>query len=455
MHSFNINRRNFLKGSTAALILTSFGSYGFDWVNKQGNWKVGLIGTGWYGKSDLFKLIQVAPVDVVALCDVDKNLLNEAGKLVSQRQKSGKVPVLYNDYTKMLANHQFDIILIGSPDHWHALQAIDSIKSGAHVYLQKPISVDVIEGESILAAARKYKRTVQIGLQRRSTPHLIEAKQNIVEAGLLGKISYVEMFCYYHMRNTTNPPLQPVPDFLDYNLWTGPAPLRPYDGLPHRGWWRAFMEYGNGIVGDMCVHMLDAVRWTLNLGWPNRISSSGGIYVQKEGKSNTSDTQTAIFEFDTLTAVWQHRSWGAPVDPEYPWGFKIYGEKGVLSGSPFKYDFVPFGEGKPIHKDVGYEREKYPEDLKEKDIELHTAPATRGQMINFLKCIEDGSKPVADIEEGHISTASCIIANMAMKTGKTLSYDPKNRVIINDEKSSKLLRRTYRGPWIHPEPDKV
>ncbi len=452
--SMKIYRREFLK-TGAALALGVISSPAMSYLHQPKPLRVGLIGTGWYGKSDLFKLIQVAPVNVVGLCDVDKNLLKEAGSLVSQRQRSGKEPELFGDYRQLLSEQKTDIVLIGSPDHWHALQAIDAMKAGAHVYVQKPISVDVMEGEAMVAAARKYKRTVQVGLQRRSTPHLIDAKKNVVEAGLLGKISHVEMFCYYHMRNNSHPPVQVIPDFLDYEMWTGPAPLRPYDGLPHRGWWRAFMEYGNGIVGDMCVHMLDAVRWTLDLGWPTRISSSGGIYVQKAGKSNIADTQTAIFEFENLTAVWQHRTWGAAVDPDYPWGFKIYGEKGVLAGSPYRYDFTPTEGGKKIHMDVSYEREKYPEDLKEKDIELHTAPATRGQMLNFLSCIESGSKPVADIEEGHISTASCILANVAMKTGRTLQYDPTKRIVVNDEEATKLLTRAYRGPWIHPTPEGI
>src|SRR4029078_4002073 len=205
------------------------------------------------------------PVEVVCLCDVDSNMLNEAGKMVSQRQKSGKVPRLYKDYRKMLAENELDIVLIGTPGHWHALTAIEAMKHGAHVYVQKPISVDVLEGEAMGAGARKYNRVVQGGTQRRSTPHLIDAKKNIVDAGLLGKVSHVEICCYYHMRNNGNPPVQQVPDFFDYNMWSGPAPLRTYGGLPHVRWWRAFMEYGNGIVGDMCVHMLDAVRWLLNL----------------------------------------------------------------------------------------------------------------------------------------------------------------------------------------------
>lgn len=437
------------------MALTSIGAHGMPWTKRKDPYKVGLIGTGWYGKSDLFRLIQVAPVEVVALADPDARLLEEAGNLVSKRQTSGKVPKKYNDYRKMLDEHSLDIVLVGSPDHWHALMAIDAIKSGAHVYLQKPISVDVIEGEAILAAARKYNKKVQIGTQRRSTPHLIEAKNKIVEAGLLGKVSHAEMCCYYHMRANGNPDVQPVPDFFDYDLWVGPGPMRPYDGLPHRRWWRTMMEYSNGITGDMCVHMFDAVRWTLGLGWPKSVFATGGIYVQKGGKSTIADTQTATFHYDDLDCVWNHRSWGTPQDPEYPWAYKIYGDKGTLKASTMKYEFIPQGGGEPITQDVLYEKEKYPEDLTEKDIELQAAPATRGQMLDFLYTIENGGLPVADIEQGHISTASCILANLSMKLGRPLAYDPEKMVVTNDEEATRLLRRPYRSPYQHPEPTTV
>lgn len=452
MNKFEINRRGFIKGTAATLAMTALEASGMNFMVPQERLKVALIGTGWYGKSDLFRLIQVAPVEVVALCDVDKNLLTQAAAMVSQRQQSRKTPKVYSDYRVMLMESKADIVLIGSPDHWHALQAIEAIKSGAHVYVQKPISVDVLEGEAMVATARKYNRVVQVGTQRKSTPHLIDAKKNIVDAGLLGKISHVEMCCYYHMRANGNPAVKPVPDFLDYEMWTGPAPLRPYDDLPHKRWWRTFMEYGNGIMGDMCVHMFDTVRWMLQLGWPQRISSTGGIYVQKEGKSNIADTQTALFEYDGLNCVWQHRSWGGPADPEYPWAFTLFGDKGTLRASTMQYDFTPLEKGgTKIHKDVVYEKEKYPEDLKEADIELNAAPATRLHMLDFLKAIKDSSKPVADIEQGHISTASCILANMSMQLGRPLIYDPEQRIIVNDPEATKLLQRPYRQPWVHPD----
>ncbi|WP_114750357.1 Gfo/Idh/MocA family oxidoreductase [Pleomorphovibrio marinus] len=452
----NLNRRHFIKGSTAMLALTAFGAHGMEWMDRKDPYKVGLIGSGWYGKSDLFRLIQVAPVDVVALADPDKNMLDEAANLVSQRQESGKTPKKYADYKKMLSENKFDIILVGSPDHWHALHAIDAIKAGAHVYLQKPISVDVIEGEAILAAARKYDRVVQIGTQRRSTPHLVDAKKKVMDAGLLGKVSHAEMCCYYHMRADANPPEQPVPDFFDYEKWTGPAPMLPFIGLPHRRWWRAMMEYSNGITGDMCVHMFDAVRWTLGLGWPNSVYATGGIYVQKDSRATIADTQTATFEYDGLDCVWNHRSWGTPQDPEYPWAYKIYGDKGTLKASVMKYEFIPqHKDGEKIMQETMYEKEKYPEDLDEDGMELHAAPATRRQMVDFLKAIEDGGRPIADVEEGHISTASCILANMSMELGRPLRYDPQNRVVIDDEEATNMLKRNYRTGYQHPDPDTV
>jgi len=456
MKENKIHRRRFLFDTSAALALSAFKTSGLNLFSVPPARRVALIGTGWYGKSDLFRLIQVAPVEVVALCDVDKQQLNKAADMVTERLKNKKKPALYGDYRKLLSEQKPEIVLIGTPDHWHALTAIEAMKSGAHVYVQKPISVDVLEGEAMLAAARKYKRVVQVGTQRRSTPHLMAAKKNIVDSGLLGKISHVEMCCYYHMRNNGDPAVQPVPDFFDYEMWTGPAPLRPYDGLPHIRWWRTFMEYGNGIMGDMCIHMFDSVRWMLNLGWPKRISSTGGIYNDKTGKSNIADTQTAVFEYEELNCIWQHRSWGTPTDPEYPWSFKIFGDKGTLCGSTMRYDFIPVGKEEKIHGDVLFEKEKYPEDLNEPAIELNAAPATRLHMLNFLEAIDKGIKPVADIEQGHISTASCILANLSMQLGgRHLIYDPVKKEVIGDAEATKLLQRKYRSPWIHPLPENV
>ncbi len=449
--SFNINRRRFVQAGAASIAASALGADLLDAVANTPK-RVGLIGAGWYGKSDLWRLIQVAPVEVVSLCDPDQHMLAEAVEIHSQRKPGAAKPKTYTDYRKLLGENEHDIIIIGTPDHWHALQMIDAVKAGADVYVQKPTSVDVFESEAMLAAARKYNRVVQVGTQRKSTPHLIEAKKKVIDEGLLGTIGHVELCCYYHMRANGAPPVEPVPEFFDYDMWCGPAPKRPYDGLPHRRWWRTMMEYGNGIMGDMCVHMLDTARWMLDLGWPNRVTSTGGILVQTGGKSTIADTQTATFEFDKFNAVWQHRSWGSPPDPDYPWALFIYGDKGTLKASTMKADFIPRGgNANPIHFDCLFEREKYPEDVEEKDIELNAAPATRLHMLDFLAAIEKRSRPVADIEDGHISTASCILANLSMGLGgRPLVYDPTKKMVVGDDEATQKLARPYRAPWVHP-----
>jgi predicted dehydrogenase len=177
--------------------------------------------------------------------------------------------------------------------------------------------------------------------------------------------------------------------------------------------------------------------------------------VDKASKANTPDSQTATFEFDGLRVVWTHRSWGAAPDPKYPWGATLYGDQGTLKASVMSYDFVPEGGGAPIHKDVTYEFEQYPEDRTEKDLERHVAPAIRGHMRDFLGAIARRGRPVADIEEGHISSASCILANLAMDLGRTLEWDAAAGRVVGDEEANRRLRRPYRAPWVHPDPSQV
>jgi predicted dehydrogenase len=448
-----MDRRDFLRGSAAAFALSRV-PYVEQLVDAKP--RVGLIGCGWYGKSDLFRLIQVAPVNVVSLCDVDQTMLANAAEMVAARQASKAKPRTYTDYRAMLKERDLDIAIVETPDHWHALPMIEAVKSGVDVWVQKPISVDVVEGQAMLAAARKYKKVVQVGMQRRSTPHLINARDRVIREGRLGTIGLVEIYCYYHMRTRENPPDTAPPANLDYEMWTGPAPMRPYNKLVHPRSWRAFMEYSNGIVGDMCVHMLDMVRWMLDLGMPARVSSAGGILVDKNSKANTTDTQTATFDFPNLKVVWTHRAYGAAPDPKYPWGATFYGDKGTLKASVMGYDFVPMAkDGTPLREDVTYEFDKYPEDKTEKDLETHVAPAVRGHMKDFLAAIASRGKPVADIEQGYMSTTACILANLSLQLGRSLQWDHAKGMVVGDAEANKLLRRPYRSPWVHPDPSSV
>jgi len=449
-----MDRREFLKAGAAGLAFSVSGNYTPVFANRKSK-RVGLIGCGWYGKGALFRLLQVAPVEVVSLCDVDRKMLAEAAEMVAARQASKKKPRTYGDYREMLKREQLDIVHVATPDHWHSLAMIAAVKAGADVYVEKPISVDVVEAQAMLAAARKYKRVVQVNMQRRSTPHLVEALNRVIKEGRLGKVGHVEICCYYPMRARGNPPDMAPPEYLNYDMWTGPAPMRPYNSLVHPRGWRAFMEYSNGIIGDMCVHMLDMVRWMLDLGWPKHISSSGGILVDKESIANISDTQVATFDFGSLSVVWTHRTWGNAPDPDYPWAAIIYGDKGTLKADVHKYDFIPRRKGEKAHGDALYEYDKYPEDETEKDLERHVASALRRHWKNFLAAIETRSKPVSDIEQGYITATACILANISCQLGRSLTWDPERGRVVDDDEANRLLRRPYRRPWSHPEPDSV
>jgi predicted dehydrogenase len=448
-----MNRREFLGAGATGLAAAAFAPHVSGADAKP--LRAGLIGCGWYGKNDLFRLIQVNPdVQVVSLCDVDRKMLSEASELVAARLPSArsKPPRLYGDYRQMLKERDLDVVLIGTPDHWHALSMIAACEAGADVYCQKPISVDVREGQAMVAAARKHDRVVQVGMQRRSTPHLIEAIDRVIKSGMLGTIGHADICCYYHMRPTGNPPDAKPPESLDYEMWTGPAPTRPYTSMTHPRSWRGFWEYGNGIVGDMCVHMFDAVRWMLGLGWPTRVSSSGGLYVERAGRANIPDTQSATFQFDKpqMTVTWQHRTWGTSPDPAYPWAIFIHGEKGTLKASTERWDFVPANRrdaalsGKSV-----LEPDKYPEEKTERDFEPHAALPNRRHMLDFLAARTNRSRPVADIEQGYISAASCILANVSMQIGRTITLDPATGQLA-DASLNQLLARPYRGPWVHP-----
>lgn len=450
-----MQRRDVLKAGLGAMAsLTSLQTGAFAAAGDEKP-RVGLIGCGWYGKTDLLHLIQVAPVEVVGLCDVDSRAVEEAAQIVAGRQASGKSPPVYGDYHKLLADQQPEIVLVGTPDHWHCLPMVDACRAGADVYVQKPISYDVVEGQAMVAAARKYGRTVQVGLQRRSTHHLLEARDRYLRSGALGKVAYVDIHSYYGGPRDF-PPTQAPPENLDWETYVGPAAWRDYNPGIHPRSWRNCREFSNGQTGDLCVHLFDAVRYHLDLGWPKSISATGGsLWRDPESRVNVHDTQTALFDYGDLQIVWNQRNWGANPEPEYPWGATLYGDKGTLKISVWSYDFIPSGGGSPVHVDFLDESEKFPEDEQHRETEVFAAPATRQHMKNFLAARQEGVLPVADIEQGHISSACCILANLSMELGRSLAWDAEAGRVEGDEEANQRLARTYRGEYTHPTPENV
>ncbi|MCF0234619.1 MAG: gfo/Idh/MocA family oxidoreductase, partial [Thermoguttaceae bacterium] len=209
-----------------------------------------------------------------------------------------------------------------------------------------------------------------------------------------------------------------------------------------------------GTIGDMGAHMIDMARWMLDLRYPKRVFSHGGIFLKKGGTPNIPDTQTCIFEYDDLTLVWNHRSWAECPDWRHPWGGVFYGDKGKLTASVYGYDFKRAQSNETesfnVEEDVKIEREKFPEDEKEEGIEMFCAGAIRSHMRDFIDRIEDRGRPRSDIEEGAISTICCILGNLSLQLGRALEWDEETGKIKNDEEANALLARQYRAPWVHP-----
>jgi predicted dehydrogenase len=452
-----MNRRTFVSSLAVAGAAVATQSRLFASADNKPRPRVGVIGSGWYGGVNLGVFARCTPVDFVSLCDVNQHSLAKTLKLVAQHQQA--VPRTFTDYREMLAAGGHDIVIVATPDHWHALPAIAAMQAGADVYLEKPVSVDVLEGEALVAAARKYGRVVQVNTQRRSNPLYTEARDKYIRSGRLGKIALVETYSYLGSEGWSPGPLPnaPVPAHLNYDFWTGPAPLLPYKSVMEDRGWRAFMEFGNGPIGNLGVHMIDKVRYLLGLGWPESIASTGGIYVHKKSFSNLSDTQRSVFRYPDLDISWEHRMWGASPIPQRhwsdQWGARFLGSEGTLNLTMYEYVFTPADggprEGRHMMSKTG--------DLENVDFNqggVYEETENR-HVLDFMQARENRSRPVADIAEGHTSSAMCILANLSLQLKRPLVYDPQTRTVSGDPEATRLLARPYRGPWVHPDPARV
>jgi predicted dehydrogenase len=451
-----MNRRSFISSVAVASAATAVSPSRLFSATAPSRPKLGLIGCGWFGGVNLGNFLRHTEVDVVSLCDPNTHALAKTLALVAEKQTTA--PKTYADFREMLAAMPHDIVLVATPDHWHALPAIAAIQAGADVYLEKPIGVDVIEGEALVAAARKYNRVVQVNTQRRSNPVYHDVREKFIRSGRLGEIGLVETYSYLPSRPAGDiPPAEP-PAHLNYDLWTGPAPSIPYRTAFEVRGWRSFMEFGNGQIGDLGVHSIDLARWLLGLGWPESIHSTGGIYVDRASASNISDTQRAVFRYPHLDLSWEHRTWGvSPIPLRHwsdQWGTRLIGKNGTLNITMLTYEFTP-ADGGPRE---GFHMLSKTGDLENIDFSQDGGAyveTEKRHVLDFMAARETRSRPIADIEEAHISTACIELANLAQDLGRPLSYDPQTRTVRNDPEAAKRLARPYRDPWQHPDPAKV
>jgi predicted dehydrogenase len=444
----SISRRDFIKSSAAtSLAATSLGAVPL--VRPQGRkYRTALVGTGWWGMNILREAMAAGQSEVVALCDVDENQLGLAAAEVEKL--SGARPGRYKDYREMLPKERPEVVIVGTPDHWHALVMIAAVEAGAHVYVEKPISHTVREGRAMLNAARDGRRVVQVGTHRRISPHNVSGRE-FIQSGKLGKIGMVRCFVHYGGSGPEKPePNSEPPKGLDWEMWCGPAPLRPFNKKLHPRGFRQFLDYANGTLGDWGIHWLDQILWVTGEKYPRKIFSTGGrpilgaaVNTKDAQTTDSPDHQLATYEFDSLTVSWEHRRFGAnnaeKTHPQQAVGCYFYGTNGTLHmGWLDGWTFYPAKEkGEVIHVDAKLNQ---PDNQNIKEL-----------WADFLGAIKTGRKPVSDVEQVYYSTNCALLGMLSYKLGRSIEWDGAKEVIVGDAEANKLLSRKYRKPWDYPK----
>jgi predicted dehydrogenase len=438
------NRRQFLHTAAGAAVLTG-GAFS-PWLKAQDTpgkkYRTALIGSGWWGMNILRVAIEDGAVDVVALCDVDADELEVSADEVESI--TGKLPATYRDYREMLEKEKIEIAIISTPDHWHALQGIACIEAGAHVFVEKPTGHTIQESRAMVKAARAHDRVVQVGMHRRIGPHHVSGMKFLKDGGA-GEIGMIRAFAHSAGGPEAPTPNEPVPENLDWDLYCGPAPMRPFNKRIHPGGFRNYLDFANGILGDWGVHWLDQILWWSDEKHPRKISSMGGrpikgpvVLSEKEQTSDSPDHQIVTYEFDKFTAVWEHRRFGGNEAEKSKVGCYFYGTKGTFHmGWRDGWTFYP-NEGKEIvHEDPKFDDEK----------DGHNVPPL---WRDFIECIEQKRLPVADVEIGHLATNMSLLGMISQKLGRSIEWDGETETFPGDDEANKLLRRDYRAPWEYP-----
>lgn len=378
--------------------------------------------------------------EVSCVCDVDSRTLPKAIKTVMDA-KQVITPRSEKDCRKVLEDKSIDAIYIATPDHWHSPLTIMGCQAGKHIYVEKPLSHNPREGELAVAAARKYDRIVQMGAQRRSAPVLTQGIGEL-HKGVIGRV-YLAKTWYTNERKPNFLTPAAVPDWLDYNLWQGPAPRVPYkDGLIHYNWhW--FWHWGTGEALNNGTHEVDVARWGLGVDYPIRVTSVGGRYHYKDDWE-TPDTQITTIEYaNRVSLVWEGRSANARKVEGADRGIIFYGENGSLDTGGDSYKIYDLS-GKLIREVKSL--------MKEDAIQgRNTASPSLGldnyHVADFLDAIRNNRRPNCDVEVGHKSTVAMQLGNISLRVGKDLNIDPKNGHIIGDKDAQKLWSRTYEKGW--------
>jgi predicted dehydrogenase len=422
-----LNRRNFIRW-TAGLGVAAGGTWAEAWQDERAAGAndrivVGVMGVNGRGQSLARGFASRPQVEVGYICDVDSRAV--AKGIASLKDRQDRVPQGVTDVRRVLDDPAVDVLIVATPNHWHAPATILACSAGKHVYVEKPCSHTAQEGEWSVAAARKYKRVVTMGTQRRSRTPMIEAIEK-VRGGEIGDVRYVKT--WYRSRRPsigTGKQVDP-PDWLNYELWQGPASRRPYqDNVLHYNWhW--FWHWGNGELGNNGVHALDVARWGLGVNFPTGVTAGGGRY-RWDDDQETPDTMMVNLEFEDRMITWEGLSW-SPMGPGGSmFGMMFHGDQGSL-------ELLDNG-----HRIFDMQRK-----------EVGHFPGSGGDaehFDDFLRCIREGGLPSADIEEGHKSTLLCHLGNIAYRAGRRLQTDPSNGHILGDPEAEAMWTKSYEEGW--------
>jgi len=452
-----INRRDFMKRTAFATAGVSLSMAGFSTGNVLGandRIRLGVIGTGRQGIDDMKNFMHHG-VEVATVCDVYQPNLEKGLAAAGGKAKS------FKDFHNVLDDKEIDVVLVGTPDHWHALPAVEACKAGKDVYVEKPICVVVEEGQKMVAAARKYNRVVQVGLWQRSNLHFQKAVE-LVQGGLLGKVSFVRTWNYANtypkgqgMYQDSDPPAG-----LDWDFWLGPAPKVPYNfqrfGVADNRWstFRYFYDYANGWPGDWAVHLMDIVLWAMQTDGPSGITAIGfKKFIQDN--TETPDTLEITWEFGgghPFVATYENRECNGNSMYKHGYGIEFHGSDATmfLDRDGFEVFPEPVSEAdyREVHRPLAGQAERQ---------ELGKAPVMKMERVddgllvhvgNMLECMRTRTHPQSDIEYGHRSSSCCLLGNVALRTKEHLEWDVANQKLTKGSPAAqKLLGRDYRAPW--------
>jgi predicted dehydrogenase len=418
-------RRHFLSSTTASLAALPALTYSRAAEAPNTRLRVAIMGGRIRGKFHLSAFPAVKDVEVTHLIEPDQNLIPAGLEVLAKKQKS--IPKTEADVRKVLEDPTVDALVVAAPDHWHALATVWACQAGKHVYCEKPVSHNLVEGRRMVQAARKHKRVVQVGTQRRSAGH-IQAARDFIQSGGLGKVPFARAWIAGNRKPIGKLANTEVPKGVNYDLWCGPADARAFNPNRFHYNWHWFWDLGTGEIGNNGIHGLDVIRMVLNLDTPTRISSAGGKYFYDDDQQ-TPDTQTASFDFPNCTVVWEHRIWAKKDLEGESFGIAFHGEKGIL---------VIDSQGWHVKDGV------------DKSEKASTGIDT-AHVANFVRCIREGGTPNADIEQGHKSTLLCHLGNIAFRTNKTLRFDAATETLGGDKDAEALLGRSYRKGFELPQ----